>query len=81
MLAVRNQDDMSAQILAELVNLKTYVGERFDRVEGRLDRVEGRLDRVEGRLTSVEVRVTSLEGAVRGLEWEFDQFRRGRRRR
>ncbi|HET7814213.1 MAG TPA: hypothetical protein VFL13_07550 [Candidatus Baltobacteraceae bacterium] len=73
---------MSAQTLAELVNLKMYVGERFDRVEGRLDRVEGRLekvegrlDRVEGRLTNLEVRVTSLEGKFRGMRRAVDEFR------
>jgi archaellum component FlaC len=68
------EGDMSAQILAELVNLKNYVGERFDVVDTRLGRVESRLDGVETRLTGVD-------GRVHGLERQFADFEAKLRRR
>ncbi len=70
-----SEGDMSQQVLAELIALKDFMGERFDRVDDRLDRVEVRLGRME-------VRFTSVEGRVAGLEREFTAFRteRGKRR-
>jgi len=53
------------EVLSELRGLHTYVGERFDSLDGRIDAIDARFE-------GMDTRITQLEEDVSCLRWCFD---------
>jgi hypothetical protein len=67
--------------MTELLELKDYLGikfdaidRRFDKVDIRLDQVDYRLDMVDYRLDHLEQRVDVAEGLIRGVYDNLDAY-------
>jgi len=57
------RDDSSAlmnEVLLELQGLRTYVGERFDSLDGRIDAIDARFEGMNTRITQLEEDVSYL---------------------
>lgn len=53
----------------EFQELATFVGEKFDKVEGRLDRVELRLDKVEIKIDNLDKKLDKkFDTALTGID-------------
>ena len=48
------------EVLSELRGLRTYVGERFDSLDGRIDAIDARFEGMDTRITQLEEDVSYL---------------------
>ncbi len=63
---VRNE--LRQQLDEQVGGLRTEIGARFDRVEGRIDQLDGKLargvERLDGRIDALQVTLTRVGGGV-----------------
>jgi predicted nucleic acid-binding Zn-ribbon protein len=53
---------------------KTYVADRFDKLESRMDKLESRMDKLESRMDKLESRMDKLESKMDKLESKMDSI-------